>query len=68
MVDVPPVDADLILDPFMGGVLPRSLAPTVGYVIVVAGASFFVAKLVLGLLRGIAKGGGAAEQKVKKQQ
>ncbi|KAB5582561.1 hypothetical protein GE09DRAFT_1211202 [Coniochaeta sp. 2T2.1] len=62
----PPVDVDVILDPFVGGVLPRSLVPTVVYVVIVAGVSWFVAKVVLGLLRGVVKderGGG-----VKKTQ
>ncbi|RKU44685.1 hypothetical protein DL546_005054 [Coniochaeta pulveracea] len=38
-----PVDVDIILDPFLWNVLPRSLVPTVGWVVVVAGLSFFVA-------------------------
>ncbi|KAB5586007.1 hypothetical protein GE09DRAFT_48247 [Coniochaeta sp. 2T2.1] len=61
-----PVDVDVILDPFVGGVLPRSLVPTVAYVVVVAGVSWFVAKVVLGMLRGVVRderGGG-----VKKTQ
>jgi hypothetical protein len=68
MADVPPVDVDLILDPFVGNVLPRSLVPTVGYIAVVAVVSFFVAKLVLSLLQGIVRGDDGVEAKAKKQQ
>jgi hypothetical protein len=67
MSDVPPVDADIILDPFVANVLPRSLVPTVGYIVVVAVVSFFVAKVVLGYLQAIVRDGGA-EGKVKKTQ
>ncbi|OIW27504.1 hypothetical protein CONLIGDRAFT_434831 [Coniochaeta ligniaria NRRL 30616] len=67
MSDVPPVDVDIILDPFVLNVLPRSLVPTVGYIIVVAAASFFAAKYVLRFLQAIIRGDGV-ERKVKKQQ
>lgn len=67
MSDVPPVDVDIILDPFVQNLLPRSLVPTVGYIVVVAAVSFFVAKFVLRFLRDIVKGDGA-DRKVKKQQ
>ncbi|KAH8907178.1 hypothetical protein BR93DRAFT_682445 [Coniochaeta sp. PMI_546] len=67
MSDVPPVDVDIILDPFVQNVLPRSLVPTVGYIVVVAAVSFFVAKFVLRFLQSIIKGG-KADGKVKKQQ
>ncbi|KAI1767025.1 hypothetical protein GGR53DRAFT_160692 [Hypoxylon sp. FL1150] len=42
MRDVPPVYVDIILDPFILNVLPRSLVPTVGYIVVVAIASWFI--------------------------
>jgi hypothetical protein len=67
MKDVPPVDVDIILDPFVQNVLPRSLVPTVGYTIVVAAVSFFVAKFVLRFLQAVIRGDGV-EGKVKKQQ
>lgn len=67
MSDVPPVDVDLILDPFVGNMVPRSLVPTVGYVVAVAAVSFFVGKVVLGLLQGIVAGDGG-EGRLKKQQ
>lgn len=67
MSDVPPVDVDIILDPFVQNLLPRSLVPTVGYIVVVAAISFFVAKFVLRFLRDIVKGD-RADGKAKKQQ
>ncbi|KAI6087436.1 hypothetical protein F4821DRAFT_259092 [Hypoxylon rubiginosum] len=44
MRDVPPVYVDIILDPFVFNILPRSLVPTVGYVVVVAIASWFMSR------------------------
>ncbi|KAL1601454.1 hypothetical protein SLS60_006369 [Paraconiothyrium brasiliense] len=37
-----PVDVDIILDPFILNVLPRSLGPTAIYIIVVAVAAYFI--------------------------
>lgn len=42
-----PVLADVILDPFVLNVLPRTLVPTVGYVVLVAAASWVLASRVL---------------------
>ncbi|CAJ2511742.1 Uu.00g073670.m01.CDS01 [Anthostomella pinea] len=53
MRDVPPVHVDIILDPFLLNVLPRSLAPTVIYIIVVAIASWFLAQLISTKIRQI---------------
>ena len=36
MRDVPPVTVDVILDPFLGNVFPRSLVPTAAWGVVVA--------------------------------
>ncbi|KAK4678422.1 hypothetical protein QC764_307504 [Podospora pseudoanserina] len=44
MSNPPPVAADLILDPFLLNLLPRSLAPTAGYIILVAITSWFLAR------------------------
>ncbi|KAI0124836.1 hypothetical protein BJ170DRAFT_478038 [Xylariales sp. AK1849] len=46
MDEVPPVFVDIILDPFIFNVLPRSLLPTVGYIIVVAILSWFLAQRI----------------------
>ncbi|CAL5866441.1 uncharacterized protein PFLUO_LOCUS649 [Penicillium psychrofluorescens] len=48
MRDVPPVGVDLILDPFLLNVFPRSLVPTAGWIVVVAGLAVFVAQWVSG--------------------
>lgn len=61
-----PVDMDVILDPFLWNVLPRSLVPTVGWAVVVAGSSFFVARYVVRLLQGIVRSD--SQQAVKKRQ
>lgn len=42
-----PVLADVILDPFLLNVLPRTLLPTVGYVVFVAAASWVLATRIL---------------------
>lgn len=36
MRNVPPVAVDLILDPFLFNVFPRSLVPTAGWIVLVA--------------------------------
>ncbi|KAI1460970.1 hypothetical protein F4805DRAFT_416166 [Annulohypoxylon moriforme] len=46
MRHVPPVHVDIILDPFLLGVLPRSLLPTVGYITAVAVTSWFIARYI----------------------
>jgi hypothetical protein len=43
-----PVAVDLILDPFIWNVFPRSLVPTAGWVVVVGVVAFFVARWVTG--------------------
>lgn len=54
MKDPPPVLTDLILDPYIVNVLPRSLLPTVGYIIVVAVFTWFVARWVTASLLSVA--------------
>ena len=49
----PGVSVDIILDPFLLNVLPRSLLPTVCWIVVVAVVSVFMAKGVVGWLRRI---------------
>jgi hypothetical protein len=43
MSKVPPVDVDIILDPFLFNVLPRSIAGTACYIVGIAVAAFFIA-------------------------
>lgn len=38
----PPVDVDIILDPFILNILPRSLGPTAVYIGVVAVTAWFI--------------------------
>lgn len=54
MRNVPPVYVDIILDPFILNVLPRSLLPTVGYIIVVAIASWFISLHISTWIRNVA--------------
>ncbi|KAI8957933.1 hypothetical protein F5Y11DRAFT_61886 [Daldinia sp. FL1419] len=54
MRNVPPVYVDIILDPFVFGVLPQSLLPTVGYIAVVAVASWFIAQYISIRIRNLA--------------
>lgn len=42
MASVPPVMADLILDPFLWNVFPRSLVPTAVYTVIIAVVAYFV--------------------------
>ena len=51
MRDVPPVDVDIILDPFLYNVLPRSLLPTVGYILVVAAIAWFLSGRIVALFQ-----------------
>jgi len=46
MQEVPPVYVDIILDPFIMNIVPRSLIPTAAYIIVLAIGSWFLAKSV----------------------
>ena len=46
METVPPVMADVILDPFLWNVFPRSLVPTVAYTVIVAVIAYFVAVFI----------------------
>lgn len=50
MKNPPPVDVDIILDPFLLNVLPRSLLPTVIYIVVVAIVAYLLSSRVLLLL------------------
>lgn len=60
MEDVPPVDVDIILDPYLMSIFPRSLVPTAGYICVLAVCSWFLAGLVWKILSGAARGNGVA--------
>lgn len=55
MENVPPVLVDIILDPFIFNVLPQSLLPTTGYLVVLAVSSWFLAKYIAGWLQLVAR-------------
>jgi hypothetical protein len=46
MENVPPVFVDIILDPYLFNVLPRSLAPTAAYIILLAIGSWYLSKYI----------------------
>jgi len=54
MQHVPPVDVDIILDPFRLNVLPRSLLPTGVYLIVLAILAWFLANYIWHILSKVA--------------
>lgn len=51
----PPVLVDLILDPFLFNIVPLSLIPTAGYLVLVAIVSWFVARRIANWLQSIAQ-------------
>ncbi|KAH6642540.1 hypothetical protein C7974DRAFT_351196 [Boeremia exigua] len=55
MDDPPPVDVDIILDPFLFNVLPHSLAPVAIYIVIVAAAAWFVSGYTYNWLRSVAE-------------
>jgi len=63
MSNPPPVLIDLILDPFLLNVLPRSLLPTACYVIAVAVASLLVARWIATSLQSMMSPGTTIEKK-----
>jgi hypothetical protein len=64
MMNPPPVLVDLILDPFIYNVLPRSLLPTSGYIVVVATVTWIVARWTASYLGSITR----PQDPAKKQQ
>ncbi|RDW83136.1 hypothetical protein BP5796_04627 [Coleophoma crateriformis] len=46
MEHVPPVYVDIILDPFLFNVFPRSLVPTAAYLVIIAIGSWYLSKAV----------------------
>jgi hypothetical protein len=71
MLNVPPVHVDVILDPFLLNVLPRSLAGTACYIVVVAVVAFFLAGRIASGIQGLIAGGsrqGQGSTSIKKRQ
>lgn len=64
-----PVLADVILDPFVLNVLPRTLLPTVGYVVLVAAASWVLAaRLLMPWVRGLMVDGGGGQDDAGREE
>ncbi|KAI5288699.1 hypothetical protein KEM54_004988 [Ascosphaera aggregata] len=55
MLHPEPIHVDLILDPFLGNVFPRSLVPVGMYISIIAVIAWFVSGLVWGFLLSIAE-------------
>ncbi|KAF7556492.1 hypothetical protein G7046_g6287 [Stylonectria norvegica] len=63
MKDPPPVLVDLILDPYLYNVLPVSLLPTIGYLVLVGVVTWFVARSIAKRLQAIASTGESIAKK-----
>lgn len=63
MRDPPPVLVDLILDPYLYNLIPRSLVPTIGFLALVGLVAWFVARSVASKLQSIAVAGESREKK-----
>lgn len=68
MENVPPVAVDLILDPFLANVFPRSLVPTAAWIVVVTVVSVVVARFISGLLSDLAATGRIEEEERKEDK
>lgn len=64
----PPVVADIILDPFLANIFPRSLVPTAAYVLVVAALALVVARFVWGQIQKTVHTAGTQQDQEKKAQ
>ncbi|KAF4967832.1 hypothetical protein FSARC_4689 [Fusarium sarcochroum] len=63
MKDPPPVLVDLILDPYLFNVVPRSLVPTAGYIVLISAVAWFVARSIASKLQTIAVTADSADKK-----
>ena len=54
MDTVPPVWVDVILDPYLFNLVPRTLLPPIAYITVIVIISWFLGHGILAWLRGIA--------------
>ncbi len=60
MRTAPPVDVDIILDPFLFNILPRSLAGTVCYIVVVAVVAYLLAGRIASWIQEVAIASGSS--------
>ncbi|KAM0556802.1 hypothetical protein ACHAPJ_005862 [Fusarium lateritium] len=63
MKDPPPVLVDLILDPYLFNVVPRSLVPTAGYMVLIGAVAWFVSRSIASKLQAIAVSADNADKK-----
>ncbi|KAL1879399.1 hypothetical protein VTK73DRAFT_7036 [Phialemonium thermophilum] len=63
MSNVPLVDVDVVLDPYILNVFPRSLLPNAACIVLVAIGSFFVSRWVIALIDGLLRADAALEKK-----
>lgn len=47
MENVPPVFVDIILDPYIFNIIPRSLVPTAAYIILLAVGSWYLSRVIM---------------------
>lgn len=65
MDNVPPVFIDIFLDPFLFNMLPRSLVPTVTYILVLAAAAWVIAGRVGKWIEELRREGDVEKEKEK---
>lgn len=53
MANVPPVHADVILDPYVLNIFPKSLLPTAMYILILAGVAWAISWLVWTGVEGV---------------
>jgi hypothetical protein len=64
MGNVPPVLVEIILDPYIFNAIPRSLVPTIGYIVVLVAGSWFLAKYISGWIQNLGRGDVDARKKI----
>ncbi|SPQ27524.1 a97afc63-925f-4fea-8850-79924f5c7152 [Thermothielavioides terrestris] len=67
MSSVPPVDVDIILDPFLLNVLPRSLAGTACYIAVLAVAAYFLSRRIVSWMQELIASDATRQEIVQKK-
>ncbi len=55
MKHVPPVFVDIILDPYIFNIFPRSLIPTAGYILILAIGSWYLSRYISTWFQNLAR-------------
>jgi hypothetical protein len=63
MEHVLPVHVDIIIDPFVFNILPRSLVPTVAYILTLATGSWYLSKYISNWFQTVAEPDITSEKK-----